>query len=371
MDIAHDVWPMATLATGVAAWFTAMLLVLTTPLHGRFSVGSLTNIQDFHATPTPRIGGLAVYSSVVLGLLLSAGESRSILLSVALAGTPAFAFGLLEDLTRRIGVATRLFATLGSGVLGWFITGVTLTEVNVPFVDVLLTWLPVAVLFTALAVGGVANAFNIIDGFNGLACGTALFILTAFGLLSLHLGDVQLAQACMLLAAATLGFLLVNWPFGKLFLGDGGAYFVGFAVAWIAVMLLHRHPQVSAWCPLLICAYPVSEVLFSMMRRRRRELHVGLPDRLHLHSLIRRRVVLQYFPTLSATLSNSITGAAMWILTLLPTLGALSFFDNTLVLAVGMTVFALGYHALYIRLVCFRWRRQPPPVTAATLLKPD
>lgn len=371
MEFSQYVWSMAAFATGVAAWFAGMLLVLTTPLHGRFSASALSNIQDAHTAPTPRIGGLAVYTSVVLGLLLSAGESRGILLIVVLAGTPAFAFGLLEDFTRRISVASRLFATLGSGVLGWFITGVTITDVNVPVLDALLLWSPIAVLFTAFAVSGVANAFNIIDGFNGLASGTALFILTAFGLLSLHLGDVQMGHVCVLLAAAVLGFLLVNWPFGKLFLGDGGAYFVGFAVAWVAVMVLHRHPQVSAWCPLLICAYPVSEVVFSMLRRRRRELHVGLPDRLHLHSLVKRRVVRQRFPGLPATLRNSITGAAMWIMTLLPALWALLFFDDTLLLAMGMAAFALAYHGLYVRLVWFRWSRQRVPQSVSTLLKAD
>lgn len=358
MEFSHYVWPMAAFATGVAAWFSAMLLVLTTPLHGRFSASTLSNIQDAHTEPTPRIGGLAVYSSVTLGMLLIGGEARDILLSIVLAGTPAFAFGLLEDFTRRVSVGSRLLATLGSGVLGWFITGITITDVNLPWIDALLLLTPVAVLFTAFAVSGVANAFNIIDGFNGLASGTALFVLTAFALLSLHLGDLQMGHVCLLLAAAVLGFLLVNWPFGKLFLGDGGAYFVGFAVAWMAVMVLHRHPEVSAWCPLLICAYPVSEVVFSVLRRRKRALHVVHPDRLHLHSLVKRRLVRQRFLKLHATLRNSITGSLMWIMTLLPAAWAVLFFDNTVILALGLAVYVFTYHALYLRLVWFRWSRQ-------------
>lgn len=374
MEFSHYVWPMAGFATGVAAWFAAMLLVLTTPLHGRFSASVLSNIQDAHSEPTPRIGGLAIYFSVTLGVLLSGGETRSVLLSLVLAGTPAFAFGLLEDFTRRVSVGSRLFATLGSGVLGWFITGIAITDVNVPWIDALLMWPPLAVAFTAFAVSGVANAFNIVDGFNGLASGTALLVLAAFGLLSLHLGDVQMAHICVLLAAAVLGFLLVNWPMGKIFLGDGGAYFVGFAVAWVAVMVLHRHPQISAWCPLLICAYPVSEVLFSMLRRRQRRLHIGHPDRLHLHCLVKRRVVRQRFPALGKTMRNSITGAAMWIMTLLPALWALLFFDETLMLGMGFAIYALTYGALYARLVWFRWsrpRRWSRPTPTPTAISPE
>ncbi len=363
-------WPMAAYSTGFAAWFAAMLLVLTEPLHGRLSRGPAYAVQRVHTSPTPRVGGLAVFSSVLLGMMLSAGESRQILLTIGMAGTPAFAFGLLEDCTQRVSVLTRLFATFGSGLLGWFITGIAITDVNVPIIDSLLAWLPAAVLFTAFTVSGVANAFNIIDGFNGLASGTAFIILTALGLLSLQIGDIPMAEVCLLLAAATLGFLLVNWPFGKLFLGDGGAYFLGFAIAWVTVLVLHRHPQVSAWCPLLMCAYPVLEVLFSMLRRQQRRMNLGSPDRWHLHSLVKRRIVRQHFPWMHPTLRNSITGASLWLMTLPPALWAYSFFDETPMLVLGMAAIATAYHLLYVRLVRFRWLRpsrskpSPDPISS-------
>jgi UDP-N-acetylmuramyl pentapeptide phosphotransferase/UDP-N-acetylglucosamine-1-phosphate transferase len=327
-------------------------------------------VQNAHTEPTPRIGGVAVFCSVCLGLWLTSGESRHLLTSIVLAGASAFAFGLLEDLTHRISVAARLFATLGSGVLGWFITGISITDVNLPGVDLLFQWTPVAVLFTAFAVGGLANAFNIIDGFNGLASGTALIVLTAMGLISLQLGDVLLSDVCLILAASVMGFLLVNWPFGKLFLGDGGAYFVGFAIAWVAVLLLHRHPEISAWCPLLICAYPVLEVIFSMLRRRHHSSLLGHPDRLHLHSLVKRRVVKRLFPTAHTTLRNSVTGTLLWVMTLLPALWGIWHYDNTPLLAVGLVVFAFAYQLLYLRLVRFGWhwqrREAPAPLLPST-----
>jgi UDP-N-acetylmuramyl pentapeptide phosphotransferase/UDP-N-acetylglucosamine-1-phosphate transferase len=93
-------------------------------------------------------------------------------------------------------------------------------------------------------------------------------------------------------AGAALGFLLVNYPRGRLFLGDGGAYFLGFWVAETAVLLLVRHPALNAWQVLAICAYPVIEVLFSIYRRKFiRQASPGAPDALHLHTLVYRRVV--------------------------------------------------------------------------------
>jgi UDP-N-acetylmuramyl pentapeptide phosphotransferase/UDP-N-acetylglucosamine-1-phosphate transferase len=355
MDISDYVWPMAAFATGFAACFVAVLIVLTKPLHGHFSTGPVASVQNAHTLPTPRIGGIAVYCSVLLGMLLSTGESHQLLRGVVLAGSPAFAFGLLEDVTQRVGVGARLFATLGSGVLGWFITGLAITDVDIAMVDTLFLWTPVAVAFTAFAVSGVANAFNIIDGFNGLAAGTAIFVFSAVGLLGVQFGDAQLGHVCLILAAAVLGFLLVNWPLGKLFLGDGGAYFVGFAVAWVTVMLLARHPQVSAWCPLLMCGYPVVEVLFTILRRRSRKLHFGHPDRLHLHSLVKRRVVRQHFLAMHGTLRNSLTGMIMWLMTMVPILWAFVYYDNTPMLALGGAMFVLLYQVIYLRLVRFSW----------------
>ncbi len=365
-EFPHYVWPIATFATGLAAWFGAMLLVLTKSLYFRDSITTSNVVQRVHVEPTPRIGGLALYFSVLLGTVLSTGESRHFLMYLVMAGTPAFAFGLLEDCTHRVPVVTRLFATLGSGILGCFITGSTITGIDVPLIDTLLMWAPLSVVFTAFAVSGVANAFNIIDGFNGLASGTAMIALWAMGLVGLHLGDVQLVNVCVILAAAITGFLLVNWPFGKLFMGDGGAYFVGFAVAWVAVLLLEHHPEVSAWCPLLICAYPVLEVVFSMRRRRLRNQIVGHADRLHLHSLVKRRVVRQLFPRVNRTLRNSITGALLWAMTLLPSVWAVLLYDDTPQLMLGLVAFALAYHVLYVRLVRFGWHLRrpagPPPV---------
>jgi UDP-N-acetylmuramyl pentapeptide phosphotransferase/UDP-N-acetylglucosamine-1-phosphate transferase len=87
----------------------------------------------------------------------------------------------------------------------------------------------------------------------------------------------------------------VNYPRGKLFLGDGGAYFLGFWVSEMAVLLLVRNASVNAWQVLAICAYPVIEVLFSMYRRKMiQKVSPGAPDALHLHTLVYRRLVFKH-----------------------------------------------------------------------------
>jgi UDP-N-acetylmuramyl pentapeptide phosphotransferase/UDP-N-acetylglucosamine-1-phosphate transferase len=346
---------LSALVGGGLALLVALLLVRTQHWHGHLSMDSDEGVQKFHTSPTPRVGGIAIAVGVVAGYLFANVGSQTLLGPLILAGIPAFAFGLLEDVTKRVSVRTRLLATMGCGVLGWAITGYSITGANMPGLDWLLSFTVISVLFTAFAVGGIANAINIVDGFNGLAAGTVIIILTAFGVMTTALGDHDLALVCLILAGAVVGFLLVNWPLGKIFLGDGGAYFVGFALAWLAVLILARHAEVSAWAPMLVCGFPILEVLFSIVRRRRRNLSPGDPDRLHLHSLVKRRVARALFPNANSLVRNSVTGAIMWIAALVPAALAVTWPTDTAMLVLGFVVCALLYTATYARLTQFRW----------------
>jgi UDP-N-acetylmuramyl pentapeptide phosphotransferase/UDP-N-acetylglucosamine-1-phosphate transferase len=273
-----------------------------------------------------------------------------------LAGIPAFAWGLAEDCTDRVSVLHRLLATMFSGLLAWYLTGVSMQATGLPPLDWLLGFTPVAVLFTAVAVGGVANAINIIDGFNGLASGALVIMLGAMGLIAMGVGDVPVASVCLIVAACTLGFGAVNWPFGKIFLGDGGAYLLGFLLAWIAVLLPMRSGHVNGWATMLVCAYPVLEVAFSVRRRRRRVNHPAWQaDKAHLHHLLHRRVIGRSAPRASAPLRSGLTSVLCWLYCLVPAGWAVIFAHDTPMLAVGFCLAVLLYAAIYARLTQFRW----------------
>ena len=355
---------LPALVAGGTALLVALLLVATQNWHGHHTMDSDEGIQKFHTEPTPRVGGIAIAAGVVAGYLMAHPDRQSLLGPLILAGIPAFAFGLLEDITKKVSVRTRLLATMSSGVLGWAITGYSITDANVWGVNWLLSFPLISVAFTAFAIGGIANAINIVDGFNGLSSGTVLIILAAFGVMTTALGDPNLARICLILAGAVAGFLLVNWPLGKIFLGDGGAYFIGFALAWMAVLVLQRHSEVSAWAPMLVCGFPVLEVLFSIVRRRRRHLSPGDPDRLHLHSLVKRRLARRLLPRSSNLVRNSATGAIMWLAALVPALIAVQWPTHTLTLVFGFVFCGVLYSAVYARLTQFRWCYRPATLMA-------
>lgn len=294
----------------------------------------------------------------VVGWWLAPPLVNDVLRTILIASLPAFVFGLAEDLTRKVGVRERLLATMASGVLAWWLSGISLTRIDVWGLDSILAWVPISVLFTAFAVGGIANAINIIDGFNGLASGVILICLSSLGVIAFLAGDPVMAKVCFILGGVTTGFLLVNFPLGKIFLGDGGAYLLGFWLAWIAVLISVRNPYISPWSSLLACAYPITEVLFSVYRRRRRNQHPGHPDRLHLHSLVKSRVVGKYGKQQSLIARNSSVAPYLWLLAAVPALIAPVLRDSTASLMTAFVAFFALYYSLYFLLIKFAVKRK-------------
>ncbi|HRO12095.1 glycosyltransferase [Amaricoccus sp.] len=310
---------LAAIAAAALSFLLCLALVATRRWHGRFTNDGTRGVQKFHLAPTPRIGGLALALAYVLVWPVLPAELRAPWALIGLAGALPLLAGLGEDLTGTVGVRYRLLATMAGGVLFALLTGYTMHKVYLPGVDWLLSFQICALLFTGFAMGGVANAVNIIDGFNGLASGSLLIMLAAFAWVGHRVGDDLVFALAVLYGALILGFFLVNFPFGKIFLGDGGAYFAGFLLASLGVLLPMRNPETSAWTAILICAYPVIETLASMHRKAMREGHsVGQPDRVHWHMLAYRRYARRLVPGRGAVhLRNPATSLVTWPLPLL------------------------------------------------------
>jgi UDP-N-acetylmuramyl pentapeptide phosphotransferase/UDP-N-acetylglucosamine-1-phosphate transferase len=326
--------------------FACVAIVRTQGWHGRFTHDAFTGVQKFHSRPTPRIGGAGIALGYWLVWPALPAELRPIWGQIGLAATPALVAGLVEDITKRVPTRVRLFATKGAGLLFAVLTGYTMHQVHLPGVDWLLSFSVGALLFTAFSMGGVANAVNIIDGFHGLAAGACLIMLGGFAYVGLRVGDELVVALALLYAALIAGFFVVNFPFGRIFLGDGGAYFCGFLLASLGVLLPMRNPEVSAWAAILICAYPVIETLASMRRKARREgCSIGEPDRLHFHMLAHRRYGRRLVPRhLPADLRNPATSVVTWLLPLATTAMVAVSYDSVVLSAAFffLTVYLYG-----------------------------
>jgi UDP-N-acetylmuramyl pentapeptide phosphotransferase/UDP-N-acetylglucosamine-1-phosphate transferase len=204
----------------------------------------------------------------------------------------------------------------------------------------------------------VANAVNIIDGFNGLAAMCVVMMLGSLAYVAFQSQDAVIALCALAGLGAVMGFFIWNFPAGLIFLGDGGAYFLGFFVAELSILLLQRNPEVSPLCPLLMCIYPIFETVFSMYRRRVvRGRPVGMPDGVHLHSLIYRRLMRWAVGNRTAkviTRRNSMTAPYLWLLCMMSVVPSMFFWNNSLALAAFIVLFGATYMYLYARIVRFR-----------------
>lgn len=348
--------PQLALTTGgVAAFAICLGIVWTKHIHGAHTMDSDIGVQKIHDKPTPRVGGFAIYVALILSWLLTPPIVADVLGLMILAVLPVFIAGISEDIVKRDSVTERLLAAFASGVLAWWLTGTSLRHVGVIGIDYLLSITVVSVLFTSFAVAGIVNAINIIDGLNGLASGVVLLCLASLGLIAYQAFDYEMAKLCFVIGGAIFGFMLINYPYGKIFLGDGGAYLLGFILGWIAVMVAARNPSVSPWAPMLACGYPILEVLFSMARRMSRKLKLGHPDRLHLHSLIWGRLARRWFKGSSSQVQNAAVFPIMLVYAALPCFFAVYFKNDTVKLIGVFLLCALIYALIYARLVHFSW----------------
>lgn len=344
-------WVLASILGG--SFMTCGLLVLTQGWHGRLSLDSdLLGAQKIHQSPVPRVGGMGLMVALGLGCVVGfALNSKTYpwALTILICALPVFISGLSEDLTKRVSVNSRLMASFISAALGVWLLDARLTSVDTPLLDWLLQYPTLSILFTCFAVGGVTHSINIIDGLNGLAAGSVSLMLSGLAAIAWMHGDLLVMKLCLWGIAAMVGFLLLNYPFGRIFLGDGGAYLAGFWVAECSVLLLVRNPQISTWAVLLACFYPVWETLYSAYRR-----HVighassGQADMGHLHHLIFKQ--LSSSRTVPAWLRHGVSSGTVWLMVLSCQLTALLFFDNTPVLVLSIMALACIYHLVYVSL---------------------
>ena len=338
---------------------TAVLTALIISLPKKWTTNEFDTfgVQKFHETPVPHIGGALLFTGFFIGLwfLPAAQEIRLLLLVASL---PVFIAGIAEDCTRKIEPTLRMIAALLSITIAFFYLDIGIRSLNFAWPDYLLSNFNfLSLLFTLLVVGGLINAINIIDGYNGLMAGYSVIVLLAIAYVSNILGDGLVFQLSLTLIASLAGFFVFNFPLGKIFMGDGGAYFVGLMMAVIGLMLGIRNDEVSHWFVLLLFIYPLYETAFSIYRRKLlHKTDVSQPDANHLHSLIYRKLISCDRFKHNKVICNSMTAPVMWLLSLIGIIPAVIWFNNQTMLIVWAFVFMLVYTIIYRRIVHFKFK---------------
>ena len=313
--------------------------------------------QAVHMVATPRIGGIPIAIGILSGALLSDNILFSGLLWTTL---PIFLVGLFEDLQTDTPPLLRIGVAALSALLAVFLLNIHITRVDVPGFDFLMTFTVVGIAFTIFASTGMTHAMNLIDGLNGLSSAVVIAVTSSFGLIAYKYGHSDLMGMNAILCVAFLSFMFVNFPKGKIFLGDAGAYSVGHLIAWNAVILLNREPNISAFAILLVVLWPVTDTLFAMIRRFVTGVSVSHPDKLHYHHVLMRLVLLLSRGSIGKKEANPIGSLLSWPFIALPCIAGYFLVEEPSAAFFPVLFFVLAYVLSYHLLVrnALKFRRK-------------
>jgi UDP-GlcNAc:undecaprenyl-phosphate/decaprenyl-phosphate GlcNAc-1-phosphate transferase len=246
--------------------------------------------RKVHSHPVPRVGGVAIVLAVALAMtsvmslfgqhvLAENGRGLATIIAGALA---VHIVGLIDDV-RPMRARWKFLAQIAIAC-GVAIAGVRVTTLSLPFVGILELGTVIGTLFTVVWFVGITNAFNLIDGLDGLAAGAALFALTTMFVVASYNGLVGPATVTIILAGATVGFLYFNFHPASIFLGDSGSLFLGFMLAGIGLLGSQKSPTVIAVAiPIVSLGLPVLDTTLAVARRFLRGQPIFSADRAHIH----------------------------------------------------------------------------------------
>ncbi|MDP7150290.1 MAG: MraY family glycosyltransferase [Paracoccaceae bacterium] len=309
----------------------------------------LSATQAMHAVPTPRLGGIAIFAGIASTIALSGWSPLERMGTVLYLATlsPLFIAGILEDLGIPVSPRLRLGASILAGILTAFVWGFWVKSVGIWGIDAVLGFAPLAIAFTILAASGATNAFNLIDGLNGLLGFYSITAALALSIMSAQVGAHVLQAVYWMTIFAVLGFLVLNFPFGKLFLGDAGAYLLGHTLVWSAIALTNMAPQISPFAILLVFFWPIADTLLAIWRRLHSGRPTDQPDRLHFHQLALRMIEIRWLGRNNRRLSNPITTLALIPLFVAPQIAGVLLMTSNNAAMLASALFAVLFISAY------------------------
>lgn len=337
----------------VVALVSAALCVLIIELRSVFPrfcgrPHDLYAVQASHTCLTPRVGGLAIYGALGVSVILSPAHISAPYAKFILATGILFFVGLLEDLGYGVSPKGRLLAAAFASLVAIALLGVWLPRTGMPGLDLVMAYWAVGVPITLLVTAGMANGFNLIDGVNGLAGLTAMTAAVSLAVISREAGYETMMHLAMMVAASVLGFLLLNYPRGLIFLGDAGAYTLGFVLSWFGISILLNVPEASPWALLLTMFWPVADTLLAIYRRSRRGRDTMAPDRLHVHQMVMRGLEICVLGRGRRDIANPLTTLLLAPFVMAPPVAGVLLWDQALYSFVAFVAFLLLFFGSYM-----------------------
>jgi UDP-GlcNAc:undecaprenyl-phosphate GlcNAc-1-phosphate transferase len=247
--------------------------------------------RKIHKRPMVRLGGVAIFMGTIAALLvvwwaggfgIQTPQKEYELWGVVIGGLFFFLIGLADDILT-LPALTRLVAQLTVAAMVWY-AGVQIDFLTIPGMGLISLQDWISLPITVIWLVGMANAINMIDGLDGLAAGVSGIAAAVMLVVTLFMGQPAAALIAAALAGACFGFLRYNFNPAQIFMGDGGAYFMGFTLAGVGVIgLVKSVTTVAVLLPYLILAVPILDIFTVVIDRLRRGKSPFAADKRHLH----------------------------------------------------------------------------------------
>lgn len=259
--------------------------ILITPIIKKlaFKIGATDkpNYRKVHQKIMPRLGGLAIYISFLVGFLILKPENPYIE-SILLGSIIIVLTGMLDDIYE-LSAKTKLIGQLAAALVVVLWGGVQVEFINLPFTTNVLEFGYLSIPITVLWIVGITNAINLIDGLDGLAAGVSSIALITISIMAIIIPNPFVVMIGGILLASTIGFLFFNFYPAKIFMGDTGAMFLGFMIAVLSLLGFKNVTLISFIIPIIILGVPISDTFYAILRRIMHKKPLSAPDKSHLH----------------------------------------------------------------------------------------
>jgi UDP-N-acetylmuramyl pentapeptide phosphotransferase/UDP-N-acetylglucosamine-1-phosphate transferase len=342
---------MYSLTHGAIASFTAFALALIIMLIHQAVVRndpSLRLHRASHTRPTSRLGGVAVSAAVIVALTTA---EISVKFDILICAVPIFLMGLSEDLHYHLKPKVRLTIASLSAAAFILFEGSRIQSIGLPFIDGVLSMSIISVLFTVFCFVALTNAINFIDGINGFASGKTLIVSGAIFLLSMQYGEPGIVVLSAAIFTATLGLFMLNYPYGRIFMGDAGAYTLGFLLAACLITLHYRHPEISPWAIILVIFWPIADMAHCILRRAVSGKNPQRADMLHMHHVVMRALTVRSNGRMKRHVANPLATAIILPISAIPVICGYVYRENNLI-CLGLTFsFFIAFCVAHVALV--------------------
>lgn len=263
---------------------TLLFSLVITPIIIRltkvFKLTDKPNKRKVHKEPIPTLGGLAIFISFLLGLVILQPDANYHAI-IIIGATIIVTLGVIDDLIT-LSPKIKFSVQIAVAFLVVFKGGLMVEYVNFPFGGQI-EFGVMGSIITVFWIVGVTNAINLIDGLDGLAAGVSAIALLTMAGMAIIMGDVYVTIMALLLFFSTLGFLKYNFFPAKIFMGDTGALFLGYMISVLALLGFKNVTFISFIIPIFILAVPISDTLIAIIRRYVNDQPLSSPDSSHLH----------------------------------------------------------------------------------------